>query len=1496
MNSSKESRKNKLYPLTHPQKRIWYIEKIHPNTPVYNIGGTVRIKGKINHELLEQAIQLFISRHKSLHLRFCENSERVRQYICQESDIKLDFIDFTSDKKPKEKFNKWVEDEAKRPFRLVDSRLFYFALYQVSENHCGYLVRFHHIIADGWSIQIMTEQIKDIYLKLMADENVKTDLSSTYEDYIWKEQEYLSSGRLIKHKQFWLEKFEDLQDVFLNKSSDIITGNRKSFEVDEAVSCMIKDFTMNNGMTLNTLFIALYLIYYNKITGQKDIVIGIPVFNRHGKKEKKIFGMFTSTMPFRFLINSNKSFMEIIDEVSNELMKCYYNQKYPYNLLVQDLELRKRGYDNLFNTCINYYNTRHNTDMDGCEVENIEFYNGHQIYGMQIIIRDWSSSGCLTLDFDYKTEDYTEQEIENLYNHILYLLKQLINNPLQHISVIPMLSEIESNDLAYTFNATARNYPNTKTISQLFEEQAVKTPDKIVIQHDDKNISYKELNERSNQLARYLVKNDVTKESVVGLIATHSIEVIIGILSIIKAGAVFLPIDPVYPNERINYMLEDSNCGILLTNIHKEISFDGKIIQLNNTHNNEEVSNLSIISFPDDLIYILYTSGSTGKPKGTMIKHRGVVNYIWWAKKVYIDHEDEVFPLYSSLAFDLTMTSIFTPIISGSKLIIYNDNDEDEYVLFRILRDHQATIIKLTPAHLSLLKDRSIESSSVKKLIVGGENLTVKLASDIYKVFNKDIEIYNEYGPTETVVGCMIHRYEYEKDTSVSVPIGKPIDNTQIYILNEHHQLIPKGALGELYVSGDGVARGYLNNPKLTQEKFIPNPFRNGELMYKTGDQARFIDDSLIEYAGRIDKQVKIRGYRIELGDIENQIISHKDIIDTVVVDIVEDNGVNNLCAYVVYKNKINVNKLKAYLLDKLPDYMIPLYIIEIETIPLTNNGKVDKTLLPKPNRSSGDEIDFISYRNQEEKVLVEAISIVLHIKNPSIKENFYHIGGDSIKAIQVASRLHELGYKIKVKDILAYPIIEEMVLCVKKNGVQCNQQPARGKVKPTPIICWFLNQEFTNIHHYNQSIIIKLKSDIDVRDMEKILEKIIRHHDSLRLNYNQQTDELYYNHEHLDYHAKIQEYLLSDLTDSVQLEKMTSIAERLKGCMDIGHDILLKACIFNLGQQRIMILTAHHLVVDGVSWRIILDDMDTLMEQLQNKQKLTLPAKTVSYQVWSEQLLKHSEEVMNEADYWNNILCQQFEFPLIDYEGDDKEHSTNTILSKLSIDMTKLLLEAQEVYNTNTEELLITALARTVNQLTGSKDIVIELESHGREELSYGLDVTRTVGWFTALYPLHVSLPHNDLSSQIKSVKESIRTIPHRGIGFGILKYLTKCLKDTDKKRIRFNYMGHFSNISENRNFELISERLGEDIGLENHLSCLLEINCYILNNQLHTLFGCEKYRIQENKMKKFIANYESNLEGIIVHCCEKDSKVFTPSDFDTVELAQDELDNLFD
>lgn len=1483
--------------LTHPQKRIWYTEKIHTNSAIHNIGGCLQLKGKINIELLEQAIHTVIENNEGMRLRFSERLGEPYQYVSEYRQSKIDFIDFSICDQPLIASEDWVQEVFKKKFQLENSDLYYIAIYKICENEYGLLFNIHHIISDGWSTKLIQTQVCNIYTHLLEGKEAGNVEKYSYIDYIKKEKEYFHSDRFLKNKAFWNSKFNDLPEAFLYKSISNTEARRKSFQLDHQMSRDIWRFTQEHRASLNTFFIAIMMIYYYKVLDQEDIVLGTPVLNRTDKMDKNTIGMYTSTVPVRMKINPKITIKELLKEVLLELKHCLLHQKYPYDLLISDLELNKKGYDSLFKVCVNYYNTQYIKEAGGVAAEVKEYNSGNQSNSIQLVVNEWQED-YINLSFDYKISDYREEEITNMYAHIQNIINQFLDNENMTIADVRLYSEKEFHEKIYVANTTKTSYPEYKTIHQLFEEQVEKSPNQVALISDVKTLTYRELNERANQLASFLKEQGVTKDKIVAIKANHSLELVVAILAVLKAGGAYLPIEPNYPIKRINFMLQDSGAIILLTDdeLHHDLAFQGTVFNLHQEHIYAgSKTNVECDQTSKDLAYIIYTSGSTGKPKGVMIEHRNLVHYIWWANKTYVK-EKEIFALYSSISFDLTVTSIFTPLISGNQIAIYYD-DGKEFILHKILRENKATIVKLTPAHLTLIKDMDNHHSSVKKMIVGGDNLKVAVAREVVESFNGGLEIYNEYGPTEATVGCMIYKYDVYKDRDSSVPIGLAIDNTQIYILDKHLKPIATGLQGELYISGDGLARGYLNQAELTNERFIQNPFIPDMKMYKTGDITKYLSDGSISYIGRSDHQVKVRGYRIELGEIEKHLLEHPFIQNVYVKD--RENRTSNklLYAYYVSEHSFSNSELKNWLSKYVPDYMVPNIFIRLDEIPLTINGKVNMALLPVEVDSDKTTTSASSIQETELVIIMQEI---LGISEISMDDNFYQLGGDSIKAIQIASKLKNIDIDINVKDILSKESIGEIAatMSVKTERTIVAQGAYEGVIQKTPIVEWFFAQEFKEMNHFNQSIFLSCKNNIDEKHIQTAVEKLIEHHDILRMTYDQNMGGLYYKNDFSANAHKIDYFDLSNLPSKDQYKQITELGYQVKASLNLSTGPLFKAAIFNLGEAgQILLFTAHHLVVDGVSWRILIEDFSTIILQLQDEKEIVLPLKTNSFADWSTELHEYSNQILQtEIDYWKELLVKDAYFPAECNLGTDDITSASVVQGELDEQVLhEFTQKINDIYGLSLHEGLIIALLFTIHQVTGQAEIMIELEGHGREMNHEEIDVSRTVGWFTSMYPAYFTIQNEGIDYRIKHFKEQLRNIPNKGFHYGILQYLKKEFTSETQKGVRFNYLGNFNNSLNSDLFQLSPIDCGVNIGYDNHLTALLDMTAMIVNQNFRVEITYSKNRYHKETMQGFLNNYMENIKEIVRFCADKNEKEFTPSDFN-FNISQDDLDSLFD
>lgn len=1484
--------------LTQPQMRVWLIDQMNPGTPINNLGGTVRFRTNLNIDWLKEAINYIIRNQGGMRARFFLEEGQAFQYVEEFSHIDIPYLDFSKSVSPETDFETWVEKESKKPFDIYRERMYRFVIIRFNQHETGYFINMHHMISDGWSFKLLTEQILRQYSELAGLNTEPVTLNAgCYTDYIETERGYFDSDRYQKDKRFWREMFANLDLEQLMRTSEDFSAKRLTFFIKQEYVGRIADFAQANKLTLNTFFTGAISLFLSRITQQNNVIIGIPVLNRSGGKEKKTIGMYTSTMPIHVHIGEEKQIIDYFVEVQRNLTKCYFHQRYPYNYLVEDLQIRRRGYDQLFQYCVNYSNAKLPSSMGQVEIVNEEFFPEMQPYALHFLIKDWYEDGTIRLDIDYKNCEYTETEIRLIFNQLIELIERIVANPYMSLRSIDILSEADKRKLLYEYNLTKTDYPKDKLYHQLVEVQALATPDRIAVTHGNKSLTYRELNARANQLARFLQVRGIRRGQVVALIAEHSMNTVVSVLAVMKAGGVYLPLDPEYPRERMQYILDNSGANLILTNVHIDggIGFKGDVVHLESDDLFcGDATNLETGNSPDDLVYIIYTSGSTGTPKGVMVHHRGLVNYVSWAARTYITDRDDKFALYTSLAFDLTITSMLVPLIAGNEVIVYRQ-DAERFVLHQILEERRASIVKITPAHLALIQDYPLAETAVRVFVVGGEMFQTALAKTMTDSSGGRVAIYNEYGPTEAVVGCMIYKFN-ELQCNESVLIGKPISNVQILLLDSDKRIVPFGSVGEIYISGDGVASGYINAPELTADKFTPSltdPDRN---MYRTGDLARWLPNGEMEYIGRADHQIKLNGYRIELGEIENRACMYEAVKEAAVKVFSNSNGHKYLVLYVVGSREITWLDLKDFLVEYLPGFMIPQSMVVLDRMPLTINGKIDRDALAVPD-SNSESAELTNHSKDEGlQQLHRIIKDVLGIEALEWNDNFYFVGGDSIKAIQIASKFNEDGrYYLKPKDILMSSVVGDIAF-EKIYRSDREHKPAQGLLQSSPIINWFFANRLKNVNYYNQSVLLRVLGVMDRNLLEHTVQRIMETHDSLRLYYDQALSMLKY--KDLDPGMVSVDCVdLSIYPAEVRWNLFKDYAVKLKSSINVTEGPLFKAGLYDFGdgEQRLL-LTAHHLVVDGLSWRVILEDMNLILSYEAGENSQAYIRRSDSYQDWVNALYEYKPTIPSSIiDYWNNLATKKpTRFPESGLK--EKSQGIETLHALLSAEDThSLLTSANRAYGTQSLELIFAALARSLEPYAENRRVVIEVEGHGREEIGKALAIDRTVGWFTSLYPLELICECSRLSDHVKSIKEQIRSVPNKGFDYGIIQYLGNADRIISTDYIRFNFLGEADNTIGSY-FEWAHEDAGPDTCESNPMTCLLAIDAMIVRGQLRVAYTFDPQVCDPDATKQVIASFLKELKEIIAHCSAKEKRDYTPSDFDLVKLSQEDLNQLFE
>ncbi|MGD2088937.1 MAG: non-ribosomal peptide synthase/polyketide synthase [Candidatus Aminicenantes bacterium] len=1553
------------------------------------------IEGHIDKDLLKKSFNCLVERYDILRtLFYYEQVDQPLQIVLKHrpGDIYFEEIGHGNQEAQNRYLNEFYLKDINRGFDLSKDMLIRVSLLKTGKNAYKVVWTFHHILMDGWCTGVVFKELLYIYQRLSHSQPLELEPVTKYSTYIrWLKRQDKEKG--LSYWQAYLEGYEE------QAGGQVPTFGRQTrlkdkrylqgeylFTINQTLTNGLNRLARENRVTLNTVLQTLWGLVLQRYNNTNDVVFGAVVSGRpseiHGIEQ--MVGLFINTIPVRIKSNGEETFSRLTKEIQAQSLKV---KSYEYLPLAE-----VQANSPLKNELIHHIMIFENYPIEK-EVKNLNENPGFYVQSLQVYEQTNYDFNIvvllgrqLSIKFSFNSLVYERDWVERIALHLEYIIAQVTRDPDIQTREIDITPAEEKQRLLLEFNDTASLYPKDKSLHQIFAQQVKQTLDSIAVvsPQQTKNrtyttysthISYHELNKKSNQLADLLIKRGVKPDTIIGIMMEHSIEMIIGLLGILKAGGAYLPIDPQYPEDRINYMLKDSGARVLLASPGAQVKVKAEVkensrqpqqlpLQLINIDMQlasafePPLSTLTSTSTcqvsPANLAYTIYTSGTTGKPKGVMVQHRNVLRLIKGTDYIRFTERDRLLAT-GTVAFDITTFEIWGPLLNQAALYPANKqvvlNAEELGVA---LANNDISILHLIPQLLKQLSYQDLELfAKLKYLLVGGD-LVHPSYINIVRAKYKNLNILHMYGPTEntTFSTCFL----VDRDYQHRIPIGKPINNSTVIILDQYGNLQPIGIIGELCVGGDGLTRGYLNQPQLTAEKFnqdlldyqdyhdferkerkkvpgkgIHRSYRShmsyiSKRVYRTGDLARWLPDGNLEFLGRIDHQVKIRGYRIELGEIENQLITLNTIKEALVLARENNAGEKYLCAYIVPAKPLEYPNLREILAQHLPDYMIPSYFIPLEKLPLTPSGKIDRRALPEPEVKTREH-GYQAPRDDVEKKLTKIWAEVLfpgddpEAENPiSINDNFFNIGGDSIKVIQIAARLKKFGLKFDIKDLFANPTIKQLRKTITPIKHTSDQSPVHGEVQLTPIQQWFFEKNNAHWHHFNQAVMLYREEGFDENIVRRVFTQLIRHHDALRMVYQlnhetppaQKPSVLQINRSI----AEISEGKLLDLerfdfkeTGEDNLEKeIQQEANSIQKSIDLEKGPLVKLGLFKTAAGDHLLMVIHHLVVDGISWRILLEDFALGYQQAMNNEILKFPPKTDSFKQWSHQLKKYAQspELLSELEYWQRMektaippLPKDFEIS----PQEKKIKNNRTLRLTLTAEQTRQLLKnVNRAYSTGINDILLAALGLAVMNWAETDRVFINLEGHGREELTEDMDISRTVGWFTSQYPVLLEMsPPGGLSDVIKHVKETLRHIPNKGIGYGILKYLTPAGKKdrfapTQIPEISFNYLGEFNSIGHHQEdiFQVSAMRTGHQISPEFEQTHAIDINGIITQSRLALSFSYNKHQYKQPTIKKLLDCFKVNLLTIISHCVQKERKELTPSDLTYPHLSIDQLEAL--
>jgi amino acid adenylation domain-containing protein/non-ribosomal peptide synthase protein (TIGR01720 family) len=1548
------------FPLSHGQQALWFLQQLAPESVAYNIASALRIKTKPDAAALRSAFQSLVERHATLRTTFSAVQGRAMQHVHERAKASFEIVDASL--WDEATLAERLRDEAHLPFDLEHGPLLRALLFSRAEVEQVLLVVAHHIVIDFWSLAILMRELGELY-SVAAKGKTATlaPHTSNYFDYVRYEQQLLAGEAGERLAGFWQKQLAGELPV-LNLHTDrprpavqTFRGASEPLRLDSQLTARLKALSQANDATLFMTLLAVFKVLLHRYTGQEDLLVGSPTAGRNSAQFASTVGYFVNPVVLRTSPHGAVSFTEFLRQVRQTTLTTFAHQEYPFALLVKQLQPeRDPSRSPLFQVMFTLNKAQLSGEeamgafslgeegarmiLGGLPLESMRLEQ--RIAQFDLSLTTVEAGNELSASLEYNTDLFDTATIKRMLGHFHTLLAAVVAGPSQRLDRLPMLADSERHLLLDEWSGANSVIAPALLVHQLFEQHVEQHPEKTAVVFEGARLSYRELNTRANRLAHYLRRRGVGMDVPVAICVERSLEMVVAVMGVLKSGGAYVPLDPRYPRERLAFMLSETVSPWLLTQRHLVEGLpasSARALYLDEDWDEialESEDNPKVTQQPEGLAYLIYTSGSTGRPKGVMVSHRNLAAaYQSWRQPYLLDSSPCVLQT-ANFSFDVFTADVLRGLISGGRIVLCSrDTMLSPESLYELMRSEKVELAEFVPALMRPLLQYVEESRQtfdfMRVFICGSDALYAEEYKKLRRFCGADARVINSYGLTEaTIDNIIFENSAADVHLSGFAPIGRPFAGVRAYLLDSQLQPVPVGVAGELYVGGDCVARGYLKRPDLTATRFLPNPFADGPgaRLYHTGDLARFLADGNVEFIGRKDEQVKVRGYRIELGEIEATLKRHTRVRDAIVVTGNHGNGTQpgetRLVAYVVVEGEDKhgakqLRELREFLAESLSEQMIPSAFVFLDAIPVTPNGKIDRRALPPPDFSADFSVsDTVQTehmpRTEAECVLAGIWSELLKLERIGRGDNFFYLGGDSILSIQVVARARQSGLLLTPRQIFEHPtlaalasVAETISQTVDKQGDE--QGRITGHVSLTPIQRWFFEQNFPAPAHWNMSLLLETNERLDTSLVEQTLAHLLEHHDALRLRFAREENgwqqSIADSEEPLRCVHRVD---LSGVTAEEQRSAIEAAAEQAQRRLDLGNGPLVHVVLFDLGAGgQHLLFVVHHLVIDGVSWRILLEDGERVYRQLRSGEGVELPSKTTSFQRWAQRLdqLAQTIEVQKELEYWIAASQRTKRLP-VDAQGRNIEGVGRTLTVSLSIDETNALLQdVPAVYHTRIDDVLLTALARTFRHWTHEDALLVDLEKHGREELFEDVDLSRTVGWFTSAFPILLKLQQTaTLGDDLKSTKEQLRRIPRGGIGYGLLRYLcrdeevARRMSALPRAEVSFNYLGQFDQTFQTSGLFQLARASAAGIARDQdaQLGNLLEVNAGIFGGRLQAEWTYSAEIHSSVTVEKLAHDFLEELQALIAHCLSTKAGAYTPSDFPLARINQTQLDEL--
>ncbi|MFD5028670.1 amino acid adenylation domain-containing protein, partial [Streptomyces sp. NPDC058373] len=1487
-------------PLSFAQERLWFLDDFTPGAAEYHVSGTLRLTGSLDHAALTAAVAGLVARHEALRTTFATVDGQGTQVVHPTVDVPVRSAAAATD----EELDALLRAETAVPFDLRTGPLLRVLLVATAEpdTHTLLLVM-HHIVTDGWSMGIVTRELSALYAAAVRGEEAGLPaLAVQYPDYAVWQRRRLAGPALDGQLAYWRERLDGLEPLDLptdrpRPAVRTSAGAQHTFEVPAELARELDALGRDRGASLFMVVTALTQLVLARWSGRGDIALGTGVSGREEAALEELVGFFVNTLVLRTEIDKSASFEELLGQVRTTVLDAFSHQDVPFSRLIEELAPeRDPSRTPLVQAMIVLQNTpRSEFDLPGLRAEAVASARDAAQFDLTFSFAE--RDGRLLAAAEYSTDLFDRTTVERMCRHWLTLAAQAVGAPALPVAQLTMLESAERAALLALSSGDGETTGPFRSVMERVADRVAATPDALALLHGESSVSYAELGRRTDQLARHLIGLGAGPEKRIGISLPRTPDLVIAALAILKTGAAYVPLDPEYPANRLHHMETDSGT---------HLTIDTTVIaEARTTADDSPVPHPAVS--PDNAAYVIYTSGSTGKPKGVVIPHHAMSRLVEWATTLGEDAFAHTF-FSTSLNFDVSVFELFGTLASGGTLEIAHNilalTDQPTW---------NGTLVSAVPSAVTAVLNDPTTQLNPDLLVLAGEAFPTTLLKTARHAL-PDTAVANIYGPTEaTVYATGWFSHENPDPHGTTVPIGRPLAGKSAYVLDASLNPVPTGAWGELYLAGS-LARGYHNQPHLTATRFIAHPHHPGQRLYRTGDLVRQHPDGTLEYLGRTDHQIKIRGHRVETGEIETALLRHPGVGQTTVIVREDTPGTPAIVAYTVPAAgapAAGTPDLRTWLADQLPAYMVPSAFVSLDALPLNAAGKTDRKALPAPDLSERGA-DYTAPATATERTLCDIWAEILGLERVGTQDNFFSLGGDSILSIQVVSRARRAGLELTSRDIFTRQTVAALAhhlatASASAPATRAEQSVLTGAVPTTPVREWFFAHHRAAPEHFNMSTEVELPADTDLAALREAVRGLLLHHDALRMTFARGADG-----ERTAHFAPDVE-LDAILTVHDLVDAAPPGWQELKDAAQTGFSLdggpLVRVLVGTRGAGTSVRLTviAHHLLVDGVTWRVLLEDLRRGYAQASTGAPVDLGRKSSSVRQWADRLAQHAASGGFDAQipYWNSVLAgADAAVPLDDPAGDATTATAAAVSGGLTRAQTdQLLQQVPAVYRTQINDALLAALARTLRSWTGRDRVPVSLEGHGREEIFDDLDLTRTAGWFTSIHPVAPALPEgDDWGATITSVKEQLRAVPDRGVGYGALRHLRGAFADHPEARISFNYLGRLDMAgassgpaSEADDWYLSSVfNPGGEHSPRETRPHLLDVTAGLLDGRLVFSWHYSAGVHREETVRALVEEFTAQLAAFVAHCAEPDAGGCSPSDFPLVALAQTEVDRI--